>query len=73
MKMNDYLASNTGMTRNQKSFAFSARSQMLNVKKNCKFGKTDLKCSLGCDTVEDHEHILHCPVLKEVDENHLIN
>ena len=32
MKMNDYLVSNTGMTRNEKSFAFSARSQMLNVK-----------------------------------------
>ena len=32
-----------------------------------------MRCSLGCDTVEDQEHILHCPVLKEVDENHLIN
>ena len=73
MKMNDYLVSNTGMTRNEKSFAFSARSHMLNVKMNFKFGKTDLRCSLGCDTVEDQEHILHCPVLKEENENHQIN
>ena len=73
MKMNDYLAANTGMTRNEKSFAFCARSHMLNVKKNFKFGKTDLKCSLGCDTMEDQEHILQCPVLKEENENHQIN
>ena len=36
---------------------------MVEVKCNFEFGKTGLKCSLGCDTSEDQEHVLHCPVL----------
>ena len=63
--MQDYLLSDNGMTNNEKAFAFSARAQMLEVKCNFKLGKPDLKCSLGCDTNEDQEHILNCPVLKE--------
>ena len=38
---------------------------MLEVKVNFKFGKTDLKCSLGCDSNEDQEHILHCSALND--------
>ena len=67
LKMQEYLLPNNGMTNKEKSFAFSARSQMLDVKCNFKFGKLDLKCSLGCDSSEDQEHILHCPVLKDDD------
>ena len=65
--MQEYLLPNNGMTNKEKSFAFAARSQMLDVKCNFKFGKLDLKCSLGCDSSEDQEHILHCPVLKDDD------
>ena len=65
LKMQDYLSPENGMTNREKAFAFAARSQMLEVKCNFKLGKTDLKCSLGCDSNEDQEHILICPVLKE--------
>ena len=63
LKMQEYLLPNNGMTNKEKSFAFAARAQMLDVKANFKFGKADLKCSLGCDSNEDQEHILHCPAL----------
>ena len=53
------------MTNKEKSFAFTARAQMLEVKCNFKSGKSDLKCSLGCDSNEDQEHLLHCPVLND--------
>ena len=36
------------MTNKEKAFAFTARSHMLNVKCNFKFGKADLKCRFGC-------------------------
>ena len=45
---------------------------MLEVKNNFKLGKSDLNCSLGCDTTEDQEHILQCPVLRDSDEDNLI-
>ena len=45
---------------------------MLEVKNNFRFGKSDLSCSLGCDTTEDQEHILRCPVLRESSEDNLI-
>ena len=50
LQMQEYLVPDNGMTNKEKSFAFSARAQMLNVKCNFKFGKADLKCSLGCDS-----------------------
>ena len=73
MKMHEYLSADNGMTIKEKSFAFWARSQMLDVKSNFKVGKLDLKCSLGCDITEDQEHIFHCPVLKEKDEKDFID
>ena len=48
------------------------RTQMLEVKNNFILGKSDLNCSLGCDTTEDQEHILQCPVLRDNDEDDLI-
>ena len=53
------------MTNKEKAFAFSARAQMLKVKCNFKSGNPDTKCSLGCDSNEDQEHILNCPVLED--------
>ena len=66
--MHEYLLANSGMTKKEKSFAFCARSQMLEVKNNFKVGKSDLNCSLGCDTTEEQEHLLQCPVLRENDD-----
>ena len=65
LKMQEYLLPDNGMTNKEKSFAFSARAQMLDVKCNFKFGKSDLRCSLGCDSNEDQEHLLHCPALND--------
>ena len=67
LKMQEYLLPDNGMTNKEKSFAFSARVQMLDVKCNFKFGKSDLRCSLGCDSNEDQEHLLHCPALNNDD------
>ena len=65
LKMQEYLSSNSGMTIKEKAFAFSARAQMLKVKCNFKTGNPNIKCSLGCDSYEDQEHILNCPVLED--------
>ena len=32
---------------------------------NAKTDNPDIKCSLGCDSNEDQEHILNCPVLED--------
>ena len=42
---------------------------MVEVKCNFEFGKTGLKCSLGCDNVEDQKHLFDCPELKDEEEN----
>ena len=74
MKMQEYLTANSGMTKQEKAFAFSARAQMLDVKHNFKVGKPNLNCSLGCNNAEeDQDHILRCPVLREKDEKEMIN
>ena len=73
LKMQSYLCANSGMTKKEMTFAFSARAQMLEVKHNFKLGKSNLSCSLGCDSLEDQEHILRCPVLRENDESEKIN
>ena len=65
LKMQEYLLPNNGMTNKEKSFAFSARAQTLDVKCNFKSGKSDLRCSLGCDSNEDQEHLLLCPALND--------
>ena len=67
LKMQEYLLPDNGMTNKEKSFAFSARAQMLDVKCNFKSAKSDLRCSLGCDSNEDQEHLLHCPALNNDD------
>ena len=54
------------MTNKEKVFAFTARSHMLNVKCNFKYGKDDLKCRLGCDIEETQEHLYNCPEIKDV-------
>ena len=40
-----------------------ARSQMLDLRGNFKYGKKNINCSLGCDQTEDQPHILICPAI----------
>ena len=40
---------------------------MIDLKCNFKFGKSDLKCSLGCDQDETQQHLFDCPALDDVD------
>ena len=35
------------------------------IKNNFRQGQSDVKCSLGCDTIEDQEHLLHCAALSD--------
>ena len=69
MMMQGYLSPISGMTNKEKSFAFSARAQMLKgIKNNFRQGQSDIKCSLGCDKTEDQEHLLQCPALSDNEE-----
>ena len=61
------------MTNKEKSFAFAARSHMLDIKCNFKLGKVDLKCSLGCDKDETQNHLFICPALDEDDSDETRN
>ena len=64
--MQKYLCSeNNFMTNKEKRFAFTARAHMLKLKGNFKEGKTDIKCSFGCDNVEDQKHLYYCPELED--------
>ena len=51
------------MTINDKSFAFAARSRMIDVKCDFKFGKSDLKCRKCFVQDESQEHLLTCSAL----------
>ena len=53
------------MTKKEKIFPFTARANMLDVRGNFKTGKKDINCRLGCDTVEDQNHIYNCDALKD--------
>ena len=67
LELQKYLGSgNNFMTNKEKVFAFTARSHMLNVKCNFKYGKDNLKCRLGCDMEETQEHLFECPAIKDV-------
>ena len=58
LELQDYLKSESDMTINEKSFAFAARSRMIDVKCNFKFGKADLKCRKCLIQDETQEHLL---------------
>ena len=66
LALQKYLCSeNNFMTNKEKKFAFTARAHMLKLKGNFKDGKTDIKCSFGCDNVEDQKHLYYCPALED--------
>ena len=66
LNLQQYLESEGNpMTNREKTFAFTARAHMLDLKCNFKFGKDDLKCSLGCDQDETQHHLFVCPALDD--------
>ena len=66
LTLQNYLCSErNSMTKKEKIFAFTARANMLDVRGNFKTGKKDINCRLGCDTVEDQNHIYNCDALKD--------
>ena len=58
-----YLCPDSNLTNKEKAFAFAARSHMLDLRGNFKYGKVDTNCSLGCDQLEDQPHLLSCPAI----------
>ena len=68
LTMQNYLCSeNNLMTKKEKIFAFTSRAHMLDLRGNFKAGKTNIKCRLGCDNVEDQTHIYYCDALEDED------
>ena len=53
------------MTIIQKQFLFAARSRMIDLRANFKFGKSDISCRACHQSEETQEHLLQCPELQE--------
>ena len=53
------------MTITQKQFLFAARSRMIDLRANFKFGKSDVSCRACHQTEENQEHLLECPELQD--------
>ena len=62
-QLQDYLKPTNNMTIKEKSFIFSVRSRMLDIKGNFKIGKSDLKCRKCGIEEELQKHLLFCPKL----------
>ena len=60
-----YLSSDSSLTIKEKSFIFSARARMIDVKANFKVGKTNLRCRKCLKEEETQSHILECPELMD--------
>ena len=63
LSLQDYLKPSCIMSIKEKSFIFSARCRMIEVKCNFKTGKTDLSCRKCKKEPESQQHILDCPEL----------
>ena len=57
------------MTLTQKQFLFAARSRMIDLRANFKFGKSDVSCRACHQTEENQEHLLECPESPELQDN----
>ena len=57
------LQANSDLSIKEKRFAFAVRSRGLDLRNNFKVGKTDLKCRLCKELLEDQAHLLTCPAL----------
>ena len=68
LDLQEYLCPDSNMTNKEKAFAFAARSHMLDLKGNFKYGKDNINCSLGCNQMEDQPHLLSCPVINSQQE-----
>ena len=60
-----YLSSDSSLTIKEKSFIFSARARMIDVKANFKVGKTNLRCRKCLKEEETQRHLLECPELMD--------
>ena len=63
--LQEYLKADSPLTTKEKRFLFSARTRGLDVKNNFKQGKTDLKCRLCREHIEDQQSLLTCKVLNQ--------
>ena len=60
-----YLSPDSLLTIKEKSFIFSARARMLDVKANFKTGKTNLRCRKCLKEEETQRHLLECSELMD--------
>ena len=60
-----YLSPDSSLTIKEKSFIFSARARMIDVKANFKVGKTNLRCRKCLKEEETQSHLLECPELMD--------
>ena len=61
--LQEYLKPSSFISIKEKSFIFSARCRMVEVRCNFKTGKTDLSCRKCQKEPESQQHILGCPEL----------
>ena len=70
LQLQYYLRPGNSLTIKEKAFIFSARSRMLDIKCNFKFGKSEFMCRKCNMAEEQQKHILICPKLND---NSLMN
>ena len=73
LRLQDYLMPFSLLSIKEKSFIFSARCRMVEVRCNFKTGKADLNCRKCHQAPETQQHIFVCPDLNEatVTENYM--
>ena len=60
LRMQEYLHPTHAQNTQLSKCIFSARSRMLDFRINFRKKYKDLKCPLGCDTLDTQQHCLHC-------------
>ena len=73
LSLQEYLQAKSDLSIKEKRFAFAVRSRGLDLKNNFKLGKADLKCRLCKELLEDQEHLLNCPALRNDDQTQTIS
>ena len=68
LEMQDYLLPQNISSIKLATFIFSARTRMLDLGANFskKYG-ANAKCKLGCDSLDNQEHLMHCSKLTNTD------
>ena len=62
LECQNYLRSTELETR-EKKFLFQIRTRMIDLKVNFKNHYSDLFCPFGCENEDDQNHLLHCKIL----------